>query len=395
MSAFDDILNEADDEEVTPPGDESTATAGDEADDAETEVQAPVAETAAEEPTTEAVATEGYKQDARGVWHRPDGTIASKDEVAGLTPEAVADPPPPEAVPEAPAAAEAPPTPAVPFRYRAAQQTHELPGATFVDGKLMAEGEGLSTIRQALNSHTVLPQYMSRVAELERELQTRGPAESKASKLVEALSAIIENPDEEAAITEFFTLRQNFPAMKSQAEVEYWKSQASRGQAAPQRQEQHHQSALPAPDVALSTTQEYVEQFKLEAEFRSMTDADWQQIGESISRTPYAFIRPAGQKDAEQYGVAVGELVFDTDALAAHIQSHQSKAQAAREAEAAARKAKEAARFNQQQTPKAPAKPAPKRASPPTVTVGSNKPKDWESSFKSAWTDSDDDDDMN
>lgn len=395
MSAFDDILNEADDdEEVTeaPPGDESTATAGDEADDAEPTVEAPVAETVAEE---EAEPVEGYKQDARGVWHRPDGTIASKDEVAKLATES---PPDPVAVPETPAVTEAPPTPAVPFRYRAAAATHELPGASFdpVTGRVIVEGEGVSAIRQALNAQHLLPQYQSRVADLEKQVQTRGPAEAKADALAERLTQILAHENEEEAITAFFELRQNWPVMMAKTEADYYRQLAEGGRIPQQQapQQEQAQSALPAAEVALSTTNEYVEQLKLESEFRALTDADWQQIGDSLARTPYAFIRPAGQADAEQYGVAVGELVFDTDALAGHIQTYQQRTQVAREADAARRKAQEAAKFNAAQSKPAVAKPLNRRAVPALAATATNKPKDWDSSFKSAWS-NDDDDDMN
>lgn len=394
MSAFEDILNEPDEDvSESPMGDVSTATAGDE-EPTETQVESPApaaAEVATDTPSE--APTEGYKQDARGVWHRPDGTIASKEEVEKVT-AAAAPPPDPVAVPETPAATEAPPVNAVPFRYRANGQTHEIPGAT-VDastGRVTIEGEGVSTIRQALNSHTLLPQYQSKVAEMEREIAKRGPAESKADALVAALSEAIEHPDEETAITKFFELRQSWPVMVAKAEADHWRSQATRG--APQRPEAaSQQPALPAPEVATSTTNEYIEQMKLDTEFRALTDTDWKQIGESLARTPYAFIRPATADEVPQYGVTPGELVFDTDALASHVQTYQTRTQAAREAEAAARKAKEAARFNQQQKPvTTPARPV-RIAQPATVTAGT-KPKDWESSFKSAWS-NDDDDDMN
>src|SRR5687768_11755969 len=79
------------DDEETPASPEMAVVADDEPETKEAAAQAPAPE-AVQPPTEEA--TPSLTQDERGRFHRPDGTIASKDEVeafkAGQQPTATA-----------------------------------------------------------------------------------------------------------------------------------------------------------------------------------------------------------------------------------------------------------------------------------------------------------------
>ena len=138
-SSFDDILNEADEEET-----ETVETPA-----VEAATEAPAVEESVEE-VTQPSAPDGFTQDARGVWHRPDGTIAAKEEVAkfgaakpaGAT---VAG----DAVATGAPGADLPAAVPTPFSFKSQGQDFPLDGATLdKDGNLVVSKSNLATVQQ-------------------------------------------------------------------------------------------------------------------------------------------------------------------------------------------------------------------------------------------------------
>lgn len=381
-TTFMDILD-------APDEDAATETPPEAAPEPAPETPEPVAEAPAveappaEQPAAEVVLPDGYKRDEKGRVHRPDGTIASKDEVAAFATAPAPAPPTPEApAPE--------PVPATPFRYRAVGDTHEYKGAS-VDsgGRVVFEPDAVSTLRQQLNAAHMVPHLQRENAQLKAQAEQRGQSEVVSSKLVDALTKIIEHPDEAKAIEEFFQLRARFPELRAKAEIEYWRSQAQRGQ--PQEAEPQP-STMPDEEIAKKRTLGFLEDAKFEHEFRTLGDADWKQIGDELSVTPYAFVRPATAQHAQQYpGIRAGQLVFDTDAALAYVRSFAKRTAQAREAEATARKAKEAAAFNARQQAQPPTAPPTRPKGSTALATATTTPKkgDW---FDGAWNAPDDED---
>lgn len=387
MSDFEDILNEADDTEETVTETSTETTESAEAEASTKAVETPATETAATEEveaTTERT-DEGYTKDARGVWHRPDGTIASKDEVERLGAAA-------------PTTESAPVVQPVPFQYRAAGATHALEGATLNEaGDLVVPATQVSAIREALNArHLVqgeygptLERYKSEVAEL-RQRVTQGTAgEARATALVDALSNIINTPDDTEAVEAFFALRANFPSLVAKAEADYWKTRATSGQQPrgqqPETARTEASPALPDANKALDHTLDVLESVKLEHTYRDVSADDWKQIEAQVRRTPFLFFRPATAEEAQQYeGVAPGEIVFDADAVKEHIEQRAAQRRKARETATAAR-------FNANQAPKVPTL-RPRTTATVAASAGKNgqQPKGWEDRFKEAWSDDDD-----
>lgn len=122
---IDNVWASLETDEETPNTPEMAVVADDEP---EAIAEAPKAEAASAEPTIEAAPA--LTQDERGRFHRPDGTIASKDEVEVFKAGRIPAEPVAAAVVTQPEvqASEAPP--ATPFRYRAVGQTLTLEGAT-------------------------------------------------------------------------------------------------------------------------------------------------------------------------------------------------------------------------------------------------------------------------
>lgn len=392
MSTFDEILDEPDEIVETTP--ETTA------EPTTPEPDAPPVEAAGtrEEPAPAGVTNdaappapdrpalpEGYKYDAMGRVHGPDGRVVSKDEAAKLV------------VPVAPVVPEVPPvtpepvpvTPAQPFKYRAMGQTHELK-----DIRIDGDQQSVGVIRQALNAYHMVPALQSENAQLKQQLQGRGENETKSATFVKALSGILENPNDEEALLKFLELRQNWPVLMARAEAQVWRQRAEQGMA-PKREAPRPESAgMPDEQAATQATATYIEDMKFVPEFAALSEADWKQYSDLATVNPYAFLRPASAEHAKQYGVRQGEMVFDMDALAKHLRAFHERTLKARAAEADAIKAKEAARFNAQQQPTKPTTSMPvKPSAKQPATAGAPAPRPgWDQSFKRAWDDDSDDD---
>ena len=106
---------------------------------------------------------------------------------------------------------------------------------------------------------------------------------------------------------------------------------------------QHQTHAMPAPEAALASTLDRVESLRIEdAAFKHLSPTDWKQLQETLSDTPFAFIRPATAEDAP-YGVQPGQPVFDE----ARFQRYVTKyAEQVTKGARIAKSATEAAKFN-------------------------------------------------
>ena len=388
--SFDEILDEDEVVETETAGAATTETVA-----VDVSEPAPVAETAAPEVAAEAPAEatpqvtlpEGYKLDALGRVHGPDGRVVSKEEAEKLKAQASEAQPAPEPLAPPPVTPETPKIeePVKPFEYRSGGQTHAIEGLK-VDGTPEAVGK----LRQVLNWAHWAPQLQSENAQLRKQVETVGENETRARALVESLTPLLTEQDEAKALEEFFRLRGEFPNKLREAEVNYWKQRAMGGQAP---EPQRAASNLPDEGVAREVTTAHIEDLKFVHDFRHLSADDWKQYAELATVNPYAFIRPATAEHAKQYGVRQGEPVFDTDALATHLKAFAQRISAAREAEAQAKKAREAAAFNAANKPittaPQPAKPRPKPVAATATTPSGQRP-GWDQQFKRAWDDEDD-----
>lgn len=283
----------------------------------------------------------------------PDGKFIPKgEEVEGT--EGAADEVAPAAIPAV--EGQEPVNPSA-FKYRAMGQTHELADVTVTeDGSVLWPAAKVGDLRAALNARhlaegemqPLIERYKAENHALRQQTEQRSLSEAKYETMANQLSALLLEGDEATAIEKFFELRGAFPSMMSQAEVQYWKDQATRGPTQPEAAESPYREeapALPTVEQALSVTLGTLEEFKLDHQFRDITPEDWQQLEASIQRTPYTFLRPATAEEAETYGVVEGQIVQDLAAYTAHVtqlaeQRRQSRETARRSATLAAQTAR-------------------------------------------------------
>ena len=268
---------------------------------------------------------------------------------------------------------------AEPFKYRAVGQTHEFPGATLDEkGGVYVAPESVGAFRAALNAkHLAEGEYVplieshkQRIQELESQVGQGTEAEAKANALVTSLTAALQNPDEVAALEAFYKLRTDMPSLIANAEAAYWRAKATKPTAVqPPKAEAPTMASpsLPSPEVAGQMTTEYLEQCKVELpEFRDVTPEDWKQIGASLQRTPYAFLRAATPEEVQAGTFHQGEILYDTDALIAYVQAESTKAKAQRET---ARTGASVAASNARRTqPSIATPPTPKGNAAPVAT---------------------------
>ena len=279
----------------------------------------------------------GDGRDSTGKWvkRNADGSPAPEPPAA-----AAPTPTPPEGAPE-PA-----PSLASGFKYRAVGATHEFQGATIDEkGGVYIAPESVGAFRAALNAKhlaegeyvPLIEQHKAKIADLEARVQERSAAEAKADALTTALQQALTNEDEVAALEAFYNLRTTLPSLMAKAEADYWRQKASAPRTeSPYKEEPKAEApaapSLPTPDVAWQATTEYLERCKIELpEFRDVTPEDWKQLEAQLQRTPYAFLRRATPEDITAGIASEGEILYDTDALVAHVQAETSKARTARE----------------------------------------------------------------
>jgi hypothetical protein len=257
---------------------------------------------------------------------------------------------------------EAPKAEPRPFQYRAAGQTKPWDGVTEdAEGNITVPAAKAGELRAALNARELvegqyaptIERHKQEITTLRAQLQQREQAQSaevaRANALVNSIMSIAQMPDEVQSLEAFYQLRQSLPTLLLKAENEMLRAQRApqaRPETAPRAPEPPALHALPAPEEARATTMEYVEHAKLDQEYRDVTADDWKQYAARIERSPMAFIRPATAEEAQEYGVAPGQPVFDTDAYEADVREFVQTVRSQRETAATiAERAKQQARL--------------------------------------------------
>lgn len=387
MSAFEDILNEQDDETIET---------------VETPVEStePVIadEPTAESPTPEQAASAepvSVAEEAQPIT-REDGAVWSENAkrwylggkiVAGEAP-ALPEPSIPS-VPAPVAAVEAPKVEAPigePWTVRGAGQKHQIPGAVMTaDGKLVVEGpENIARhrdivaagIQHLTNYGREKQEWTQRIQQAEAAGQAKATLYNRvAADLFDKISddnwlqALIENPHRER---EF--LRRELALSLEQAKL-----------------------AMPAPSAQQESQPE-----DIEAQFgQTMTE----YLTELVEDAPKGILSPEDIADMRQtfgrrmaaYAAEVdGQIMLDTHAMKADFEREiklvQRAQQQAARAAADAQKAKAAAAYNAANTPKAPPAPTKARVNPvPAGTAASTKaPATWDQRVRDVWRDDDD-----
>lgn len=298
----------------------------------------------------------------------PDGKFAPKPEsVAAETPVAA----------EAPAAAPQP----VPFKYRAAGATTEWDGASLdAEGRVVIAAEQVSVLRQKLAAAAQFEaDTYPRVQRLEQENQQlkaqQTEREAQANALFEKFMALANDPDEERALTQFFEFRAKAPSIAAEAQTNYWKQQALKGQMSPSASNTPSAPSVGAPparEVAQSAVADTFEAIRVEMDPKyraTVSDADWTQIGARIARYAPAFLRQVTADEAAASGgqFQPGEYALDSDAVKADIEEQVALFAEKSKAAQAAKAAADAAKFNKgaQTPPKAAPPRQPARAEAP------------------------------
>ena len=384
---FDSILNEPDEDEAPAAASEPTSEPGD----------VPVAATepaltepvTASEPVPSAVTLpEGYTTDATGRVHRPDGTMASKDELAAMAkaePKPVAEPAPaakPVAETPPPVAAAPPvvPVPAAqPFLFRADGQRIPVEGAMLApDGTLTIPAAQVAQIRTLLAAgvrHNGT--YVQERKQWEEKASTASAAEKARAEKYNAVSLKLFDVVERLLVDkpeEFASLRRELALDLREADLNAPKT-----------------TPVASPDEAVlernarTTLQDAVDEY-----FDNPTAAAL------FSPDDRKELNAAVQQMLNAYFVDQdGEILLDLHALRAHLDREVKLQQRARQvsadAEATARKAREAAAFNAANV----ARPAPtlKRPTPALVAAPSGAPtKSWDQRVNDIFKDTDDED---
>jgi hypothetical protein len=375
--AFSDILNEDDTEEVVETTEAPEVDVVEDIAAADTPSE-PVAGSATDDaaPPVPSDLPEGYTRDAQGRVHRPNGTIASKEEVAAFpVPEPVA---PPVVTPEP----VAPPEPE-PYTVRFAGQKQPIPHTyRNADGSLVVKPEGVAVIQDLVtqglaNKHSWPREkaaYEARIKQAEAMAEAKPRKYNDAAVLMydhitnpEWLARAAQNPE----IVDL--LRQRIEITLQRADL-----------AIPKAPEV--ESAAPDPQqlqqAAASVLSEELEDLLDQPSAKTLFGADERK---ELSETMLSLM-PAFFTEHE------GEIVLDRHALKRAFEREVSKQQriqsAALKATQDAQKAREAAAFNAAQKPSVPAvRPKPVVA----ATVPSTRPASWDQRVNDIWKEADED----
>lgn len=355
--------------------------------------ETPAVEAAAEaEPEVEAQTTpeipEGYTQDERGVWHRKDGTIASKDEIAKFgkgTEEAASVPTSPA---EGDGSASATPVQPTPFKYKALQQEHALDGATIdANGNLVVSKEALPQLLPMLARAHEFPVAQSREARLTNEVENYKKQHREVSVRAEAaefayqsLAAILDDPER---LTAFLTdPREKQYALK---ELQLGIRDKTLARASADREaDTQAQSSQQSEAQELETISGAIDQLAKAPELAAfLTPEDLEDAKAYFKEMRPAVVKEATDDSLKAFGVSKGEKYVVHDPMQkylARIATERKKAKDAAEAMKAAQK------FNAPQT-KAPIQ---KRPAVAAAAAPKKEKKSWDESFKGAWTAEDD-----
>lgn len=369
------ILNEPDEiEESTAvePTPEPTAEP--------TEVEAPVAEAVAEpvgeatEPAPDVTLPEGYKLDALGRVHGPDGRVVSKEEAEKIKAQAV--PAEPAALVEAPVAPVTPdPVPvtpaAEPFTFRANGQKHAIEGLTVAPEKaelvrsLLVDG-----MNHRQNFPRMQAEWKQRLAQAEQMVEAKSGKYNKASVVLwDKLSQLLADQPQELEMT-----RREVALMLKEADMAIPQQPTAQPEVDEAQMEQAARATLTGYVEELFEDTPSAKQF--------FTDEDKKDFAAAVQHRLNAY-----------FVEHQGEIVLDTEAVKKDFEreirlaqrAHQARETAARDAQ----KAKQAAAFNAAQVakPTATATPTKPKPTPARAAAPSGQKPGWDQSFKSAWED--------
>jgi hypothetical protein len=373
VSDYQDILDEPDEESETEVA-EATA----EAPAAETEIPAGEGRTGGEPapdaapqgdapPAPAAGLPEGYKLDALGRVHGPDGRVVSKEEAEKIKAQAVPVVPstPVEPTPVVPPTPEpvAPPAPES-FTFRANGQRMSLP--------IVVPPEHHAKVRELLASGAAWPaqraQYEQRIKQAETAGSARSEKYNRASifLLDKVEQLLAENP------AELGMVRREIALMLKEADLTIPPAATASDDG-------------PSEDDAKATIAGSLrELYEDTPEAKVLSEKDRAEILQAITDDLNAY-----------FTEHEGEIVLDFYKLRARftreLTSYQRAAQARDDASRAAEAKRTAAAFNAANAPK-PTAPTPKPIAPkPVVTTApSGQRPGWDKSFDAVWKNTDD-----
>lgn len=221
----------------------------------------------------------------------------------------------------------------LPFQYRAMGANHALDGATLDnDGNLIVKAEQVGQIRQALNAlHMaqegtipVIQERDQKITELTGNVEDLKVLGQTAEAIITQVERAMKEPDDQKALEAFWQLRGGWDALMARAENQFLSAQLQRSRTQPartaERQPDVASAGMPDVETAQATTNEYLEQAKLDTRFRTLTADDWKQLETRLQRTPYAFLRKATAEEARQYG----PIVFDIPAFVQEVTDYHT-----------------------------------------------------------------------
>ena len=373
-SSFDDILNEADEEET-----ETVETPA-----VEAATEAPAVEESVEE-VTQPSAPDGFTQDARGVWHRPDGTIAAKEEVAkfgaaGSGAEVLA--PGPDSVSN--------PTPPTPFSFKSQGQDFPLDGATLdKDGNLVVSKSNLATVQQMFARATEFPTVQGREARVNHELtqsktqirELSGRAE-QAEFAYQHLAAILDSPEK---LTAFLTDPREKEFALRELQLGIQNARLTR-QSAERQTETQAQSAEQTTAQEIETITNAIDLVAKSPDLQPLaafiTPEDLSEAKGYFKEMRGAIVKTAEDDSLVQYGIQKGEKYVVHGPMMQYLKRIATERKTAKDSLDAATKAH---RFNQAQV--TPAKPVQPKRSAVAVPANAKKTKSWDEKLKDAWAD--------
>jgi len=381
-SSFDDILNEADEEET-----ETVETPA-----VEAATEAPAVEESVEE-VTQPSAPDGFTQDARGVWHRPDGTIAAKEEVAkfgaakpaGAT---VAG----DAVATGAPGADLPAAVPTPFSFKSQGQDFPLDGATLdKDGNLVVSKSNLATVQQMFARATEFPTVQGREARVNHELtqsktqirELSGRAE-QAEFAYQHLAAILDSPEK---LTAFLTDPREKEFALRELQLGIQNARLTR-QSAERQTETQAQSAEQTTAQEIETITNAIDLVAKSPDLQPLaafiTPEDLSEAKGYFKEMRGAIVKTAEDDSLAQYGIQKGEKYVVHGPMMQYLKRIATERKTAKDSLDAATKAH---RFNQAQV--TPAKPVSSKRSAVAVPANAKKTKSWDERLKDAWADDD------
>lgn len=268
------------------------------------------------EPVEQKSDVPGFTKDAKGRYHRPDGTVASKDEVEKAR---AAVPPPVETPPAAPEAPK-PEEPAVePLQWLAYGKPVEIPGAQYKPGHgVFIPDASVPALRQAwARGHERYPTVVNENAELREALQqTFTRREAEANAVIEVLGSFLSS---EQAFQQFLEQAQQAPGLAlREIRAALKEKQVELGAQVKEPAAHLVTPQVDPGEVAEALTDELEETFR-SPEFRGrFTPKEQRDLVDQVFRRAAAYLTRV-DRDYPEAGIKSGDLVVNREALFADL----------------------------------------------------------------------------